>query len=67
MLMSKFLFSMIQSQILSNFVSNKTNYSINCHIQIFTLYKDNFVRKKNSMFHLLTFNNLQNHLNKVAK
>ena len=44
---------------------------MNRHIKDLILYKDNFYNKfvhgKNYMFHLLTFNNLQNHLNQFIQ
>ena len=44
---------------------------MNRHIKYLILYKDNFYNKfahgKNYMFHLLTFNNLQNHLNQFIQ
>ena len=44
---------------------------MNCHIKNLILYKANFyktfVRRKNSMFNLLTFHNLRNHLNQLIQ
>ena len=58
---------------MSNFVSNKLiicddqdPLSMKCHTKNPILYKDNhyktFVRGRNRLFHLFTFNNLQNRL-----
>ena len=63
---------------MSNFVPNKIIICddrdppwMNRHIKNLILYKANFyktfVRGKNSMFHLLTFHNLQNHLNQFIQ
>ena len=61
------------TNIMSNFLPNKIisfenrdSPWMNCHIKNLIFYKTNFyttfIHGKNSMFHYLTFNNLQNHL-----
>ena len=72
------VFNDIIKNIMSNFVStdiiicDDRNISWKSrHIKNLILYKANFyktfVRGKNSMFHLLTFNSLQNHLNQFIQ
>ena len=66
------------TNIMSNFVPNEIIICddrdplwMNSHIRKFILYKDNFYKKfvhrKNSMLHHLTFNSLQNHLNRFIQ
>ena len=66
------------TNIMSDFVPNKVIiYNdrdrpwMNCHVKNLILYKDNYYKslyvEKNSMLHLLTFNNLQNHLNQFIQ
>ena len=63
---------------MSNFVPNekvicddRDTPRMNHHIKNLILYKANsyktFVRGKNRIFHLLTFHNLQNHLNQFIQ
>ena len=76
--MRKCPFLMMQSQILSNFVPNEIIIYdhrdppwMNRHIKNRILCKTNFyktfMRGKVGMFHYLTFNNLQNHLNQFIQ
>ena len=66
------------TNIMSNFLPNKIiscenrdSPWMNCHIKYLILYKTNFyttfIHGKNSMFHYLTFNNLQNYLDQLKK
>ena len=72
------IFNNTITNIMSNFVPNEIIICddrdppwMNRHIKNLILYKANFyktfVRGKNSMFHLLTFHNLQNHLNQFIQ
>ena len=72
------IFNNTITNIMSNFVPNEIIIcddrdppEMNRYIKNLILYKANFyktfVRGKNSMFHLLTFHNLQNRLNKFIQ
>ena len=78
MLMSHFPFLMMHSQISCQILFQTNNYLRWSRPSLdeppyknLILYKDNFhktfIHGKNNMFHLLTFNNLQNHLNQFIQ